>query len=314
MSPMRFRASLTALVLLLMASLAHASSNSCEDALEGTVAVQANITDEIGVANTFSSAIEAFRHLERPYHQDRLDLEMALRRVADLLFTAHRKVSFFQNSLKNGLFSREQYNDFMKRFASDETMYRAGFVARYHTYASGVQRYFSTLLVSYLAVRARIPNEAVFVALDLGAGIGDSTIAIKRAFPNAHVIGADKSAAFLRLMRAAYPELEGVELDFHRPLPFNDSSMYLVTSVTAAMLFSTKAQFLALAREVNRVLQPGGYFLVEFAPHSHAITGDNVRAFAKEMRALGFEAEKSIGMRIDWSTGPVYPVLLRKTR
>lgn len=293
------------IIFLAGAPRAVANSNLCEDELQGTLTIEADLYSPEGLSRSYRSVTDAFLRLtkesrERPP-------------VVDLLFAAHRKVAMLQQDVFNHPERIPRYLKAMREFSRDVSFYeRSIHVAHYARFASAIQRYFATVLVGYFAAKSGVAPETQFTAVDLGAGVGDSAVAIKRAFANAHVIATDKSARFLEGLEFLYPELLPLRHDFTTALPFKGGSVNLVTSITAATLFLNRGQFAALAREVHRVLSPGGYFLFEFGPHTARVTGKNVRAFAKSLERFGFAAETVIGMRIHWNGEMIYPVLLRK--
>ena len=58
--------------------------------------------------------------------------------------------------------------------------------------------------------------------LEIGAGPGALTQALKRWYPNVEIIGSDRDTAFVEFAKSQAPSIDFVEADI-TALPFNDS-------------------------------------------------------------------------------------------
>jgi ubiquinone/menaquinone biosynthesis C-methylase UbiE len=99
--------------------------------------------------------------------------------------------------------------------------------------------------------------------LEMGCTVGNSLVAVKRAFPGADCTGLDVGASLLRYARARAAHL-GVPLDFVQgnaeQTDFPDDSFDLVYS--SAMLHETSHKALPrIMAECFRVLKPGGVMI-----------------------------------------------------
>lgn len=113
-------------------------------------------------------------------------------------------------------------------------------------------------LEAYEAALARV-HEPPARALDVGTGTGDGALALARRWAAAEVVGVDVAEEMLAQARAKTPpELAGrvrfVAGDAAR-LPFADASFDLVAL----------ANMIPFARELARVLRPGGQLVVAFS-------------------------------------------------
>lgn len=117
--------------------------------------------------------------------------------------------------------------------------------------------------------------------LDLGCSIGQSTVAIASAYPDAEIHAIDLGAPMLRYGHAR-AEAMGVPIHFSQQnaecTNFEDASFDLVTS--SAMFHETSAKGMrAIMRECHRLLRPGGIMChVEVPPrHEHLSLWDQMR-------------------------------------
>lgn len=123
-----------------------------------------------------------------------------------------------------------------------------------------------------------IPHHAYRKIVDLGCGFGKSTWPLKRAFPDADVIGLDLAAPCLRKAceraSGAGLSIRFVQADCQATgLP--DASVDLVTS-TMLIHEMPRSALIATLRECTRVLAPGG--LLRFLDFTR--TGDAFRDLA----------------------------------
>lgn len=90
--------------------------------------------------------------------------------------------------------------------------------------------------------------------LDLACGVGAMGARLRAAFPHAHVVGVDLSAAQLRASRGNHPDLPVARADGTR-LPFADGTF---DRVHCSWLLEHVPAPAAVLREVRRVLTRGG--------------------------------------------------------
>ncbi|MGH2957228.1 MAG: class I SAM-dependent methyltransferase [Solirubrobacterales bacterium] len=112
-------------------------------------------------------------------------------------------------------------------------------------------------------VERAAPKEGQRV-LDLGCGTGTLALMVKRAEPGAEVVGLDADPEILKLAGSKAKDA-GIEIKLDRclstELPYEDGSFDLVLS-TLFFHHLTGADKRSTAREVARVLKPGGELLV----------------------------------------------------
>ncbi|WP_352413717.1 bifunctional demethylmenaquinone methyltransferase/2-methoxy-6-polyprenyl-1,4-benzoquinol methylase UbiE [Thermus sp.] len=116
--------------------------------------------------------------------------------------------------------------------------------------------------------------------LDLATGTGDLALAIKRARPEAEVVGVDFAPAMLELARRKAKQL-GLEVAFLEgdalALPFPEGSFQ---AVTVAFGFRNFADYGKALEEMHRVLAPGGRAVIlEFPPPPGGAFGLLYRAY-----------------------------------
>ena len=167
-------------------------------------------------------------------------------------------------------------------------------------------------------VRARLldqveirPGDRV---LDLGAGTGALTLALKRRHPGAVVVGIDPDPKALERARAKAARA-GLEVEFREAygdaLPFGDGSFERVVSSLVLHHLTTPGKEAAL-REAHRVLVPGGTLRVlDFGPargrvqralgrlvHSDDDLGDNLSGRIPEIvERAGFAGAREASHR-----------------
>lgn len=122
--------------------------------------------------------------------------------------------------------------------------------------------------------RKYFPDKNPACIVDLGCGTGEQTTAFKRAFPEAHVMGIDVSAPFLRYGHA-WAEQCGLAIAFHQmnaeDLRLEADSVDLI--VTHILLHETSEEILPkIMAEALRVLRPGGVFLNLDVPYQPDVT------------------------------------------
>jgi demethylmenaquinone methyltransferase/2-methoxy-6-polyprenyl-1,4-benzoquinol methylase len=93
--------------------------------------------------------------------------------------------------------------------------------------------------------------------LDLATGSGDLALALQKALPQAHVIGADFCLPMLRV--AADKGLSPLVVADGTGLPFADGSF---DAVTVAFGLRNMESWPGALRETSRVLAPGGHLLI----------------------------------------------------
>jgi ubiquinone/menaquinone biosynthesis C-methylase UbiE len=152
--------------------------------------------------------------------------------------------------------------------------------------------------------------------LDLGAGTGELSIALKRRFPAAVVVGVDPDPKALARARTKAAQA-GLAIDFRDgygdALPFADASFERVVSSLVLHHLTTEVKEAAL-REARRVLVPGGTLhVLDFGParsrlqralahliHSDDDLGDNLSGRIPELVArAGFSGAREAGY---WGT------------
>lgn len=120
--------------------------------------------------------------------------------------------------------------------------------------------------------------------LDVASGTGDLTLALKRARPDAEVIGADFAEPMLELARTKAAK-QGLDISFlvadGTDLPFDDAQFDAVTIAYGLRNFADPAAGL---REFRRVLKPGGRLAVlEFPPPPEGIFGSVFRFYFRRL-------------------------------
>ncbi len=104
--------------------------------------------------------------------------------------------------------------------------------------------------------------------LDVGCGVGMTTVPLKEEWPDAEVHGIDVGPAFLRYAHARAEEF-GAEIHFHQMngegTGFEDNSFDLVICSTVFHETSVRAAQ-NLIKEAQRILRPGGVYVVGEQP------------------------------------------------
>jgi ubiquinone/menaquinone biosynthesis C-methylase UbiE len=125
-------------------------------------------------------------------------------------------------------------------------------------------------MVSHLF--ARFPDFEPQRILELGCGVGASTVPVAQAFPHADVNGADVGASMLRYAHARAENL-GVAIHFHQDdaeqTRFADGSFDLVFSCVL-MHETSEAAMSNILAESLRLLRPGGVAIHLEVPQRYA--------------------------------------------
>lgn len=140
----------------------------------------------------------------------------------------------------------------------------------------------------------RLPLDAGQRVLDVGCGTGTLAVLLKQRRPGVEVHAADGDPEVLGLARAK-AERAGVEVHFDRAmawqLPHADGALDRVVSTLMFHHLETADKARA-AREILRVLRPGGAFLLaDFGPPR----GAPGRAFARVLRRFERVADNLAG-------------------
>jgi len=93
--------------------------------------------------------------------------------------------------------------------------------------------------------------------LDLATGSGDLALAMQKAMPHAHIIGADFCLPMLQI--AARKNLSPLVVADGTALPFADASF---DAVAVAFGLRNMESWPRALREISRVLRPGGHLLL----------------------------------------------------
>ena len=115
--------------------------------------------------------------------------------------------------------------------------------------------------------------------LDLGVGTGRELAALQDA--RYEVTGVDVSPAMLALCARRARPIALVEADLWEPLPFGDASFDAVIALHGTLAHPPeRAAYARLAREIARVVRPGGAFLAEVP----------AQAWVRQLAGAGVEA------------------------
>ena len=127
--------------------------------------------------------------------------------------------------------------------------------------------------------------------LDLACGAGRHLRELLSA--GLHAVGLDLSITMLGKAREASPRAQLVRGDMRR-LPFRDGSFAGLTSFfTSFGYFASSDQDRQAATEMNRVLAPGGSFMLDFL-HADRVRRDLVPAEAGRIRGFDLTVERRI--------------------
>ncbi len=106
----------------------------------------------------------------------------------------------------------------------------------------------------------RIPLSSPEKIIDIGCGDGNSTHVLSRRFPNAQLIGVDKSAENLEKAREKYHELSFDTLDPQTDLPTQDTDYDIVFSSACLQWIPDHP---TMIRNMLKMLKPGGVLAVQ---------------------------------------------------
>lgn len=186
----------------------------------------------------------------------------------------------------------------------------------YHTHFSLLQRIFSMTLVSYIWARTQffLPHTPTIV--DLGAGMGDTTLAILEFFPWARITATDLHPYNFPTVQSLSPgQIETVLNDFKKDeLPFEDESVDAFISVAAVSQYLDPDDFMRFLKKAYRKLKPGGYLVFESGVTSHFLPkGVTLQEYLSDLTYMGFFTEKEPGVEINIGSSKYLPIMLVKT-
>ncbi len=124
--------------------------------------------------------------------------------------------------------------------------------------------------------------------LDVGSGTGTMAILVKQAYPAAEVVGLDGDPQILEIARAKARDLgDGIRFDqgmsFDLPYP-NESFDVVLTTMMLHHLSRDDKQ--ATAREMYRVLRPGGRLFGADFGEPHSSFGKAIRPVTRHFERL----------------------------
>ncbi|OGX79566.1 methyltransferase type 11 [Exiguobacterium sp. SH31] len=131
--------------------------------------------------------------------------------------------------------------------------------------------------------------------LDLGCGAGDAIAQMLRSFDEVHVTGLDRSPTIVRSAskrnRAALQagRAEVVEGDLET-LPFPEGSFNHVFSIHTLYFWKDLTKTLS---EIERVLKPGGSFVITYCDGKGDVTWDGITTLVREQL---IPSAKTLGM------------------
>jgi trans-aconitate 2-methyltransferase len=128
-----------------------------------------------------------------------------------------------------------------------------------------------------LDLLARVPTPSPGTVFDLGCGPGTVTALLERRWPEARIVGVDRSEPMLAEARAKHPGIEFVRADIAAFVP--DAPADVIVSNAALHWLSDHAR---LFPALVRALAPGGILAVQM-PHvnrqpSHLLMAESARA------------------------------------
>ncbi|MEA2903314.1 MAG: methyltransferase [Alphaproteobacteria bacterium] len=153
-------------------------------------------------------------------------------------------------------------------------------------------------LVSRVAGEVHAPPQRI---LDAGCGVGGSTRAIARCWPEAEIVGIGISERQLEHARAVCPTATFTLMDA-AAMTFADASFDAVIAIESALHFDTRERFFARAA---RILRPGGSIALAdlLVPSRHwpgawNVPADNlgwatVARYAEALQGAGFSDIKA---------------------
>lgn len=131
--------------------------------------------------------------------------------------------------------------------------------------------------------------------LDLGCGAGDALAQMLRVFEHVHVTGLDRSPTIVRsALRRNRTDVQAGRADVVEgdlgTLPFPDAQFDRVFSIHTLYFWEDVPAVLA---EIERVLAPGGSFVITYCDGKADVTWDSIASIVREQfipaaSALGF--------------------------
>jgi trans-aconitate 2-methyltransferase len=123
---------------------------------------------------------------------------------------------------------------------------------------------------------ARVPLEAVSLAVDLGCGPGNSTELIARRFPEAKLVGVDSSPDMLKAAQKRLPDADFVEADLTDWWPDRTPDLIFANAVLQWL-----PDHETLFPRLMRLVAPGGALAVQMPDNlsepSHAVMAEVAR-------------------------------------
>ncbi|KAB2864795.1 MAG: class I SAM-dependent methyltransferase [Exiguobacterium chiriqhucha] len=120
--------------------------------------------------------------------------------------------------------------------------------------------------------------------LDLGCGAGDALAQMLRGFEHVHVTGLDRSPTIIRsALRRNRTDVQGGRADVVEgdlgTLPFPDAQFDRVFSIHTLYFWEDVPAVLA---EIDRVLVPGGSFVITYCDGKGDVTWDGIASIMRE--------------------------------
>ena len=188
----------------------------------------------------------------------------------------------------------------------------------YERYWKGREGPLGDFALKWPRLARSVPRERGITILDFGCGDGTLIGEMKKLNPGARFVGLDVSASALGVARARHPDVVFHHIQDGDPFPIPDGSVdFLFTSEVIEHVYDTENA----AREVARVLRPGGTLLLTTPYHGFlknlAIvlfgfdrhfdpTGPHVRFFSKRSLSRLLERQGMWVVGYDYY-GRVYP-------
>lgn len=107
---------------------------------------------------------------------------------------------------------------------------------------------------------ARVPLHAPSKILDVGCGPGNSSAALKKHFPESHVLGIDNSPQMIKAAKAHYTDMDFAICDAANELPNLDHDFDLVFSNACIQWVPNHEKLLT---QLSELLRPDGILAVQ---------------------------------------------------